>query len=235
MTARLQRLTCLVMGAGSIAIAAALLAGCTSPPARFHTPGTDNVGTSSSTPARPPFLIQVLAVDVPDQVARNQLVIQKGATQVATLEQERWASSPADEIRHALSDDLAAQLGTIDVENSAYSLDIPAYRVGVNVLRFDSVLNTRVSLGAVWSVRAVGSQVVMTCRTDVTEPVTDGYDALVAGHRSALRLLASRIAAGVRAMEEARTRIATSAEPLSSRKGSASQADSSVSVAACRN
>lgn len=82
MTARLQRLTCLAMGAGSIAIAAALLAGCTPPPARFHT-------------------------------------------------------------------------------------------VGV----------------------------------------------LVAGHRSALRLLASRVAAGVRAMEEARARIATSAEPLSSRKG----------------
>ncbi|WP_423395555.1 PqiC family protein [Burkholderia sp. LMG 21824] len=235
MTARLQRLTCLASGAGSVAIAAALLAGCASPPARFYTLGTDNVGTSSSTPASPPFLIQVLAVNVPDQVARNQLVIQKSATQVAILEQERWASPPADEIRRTLSGDLATQLGTIDVENSGHPRDMPVYRVSVNVVHFDSWLNKQVALGAVWSVRSVGSQVVMTCRTDVVEPVTDGYDALVSGHKRALGQLARSIAVGVRAMEDGRTRIATSTEPGRPMKANTSIANLSAPVAACRN
>lgn len=40
----------------------------------------------------------------------------------------------------------------------------------------------------------------MTCRTSVAEPVADGYDALVAGHRRALDVVATQAAAGVRAM-----------------------------------
>ncbi|MGS0895132.1 PqiC family protein [Burkholderia stagnalis] len=187
--------------AAAAAFAALALAACSSPPARFYTLSpADAAAPVRTAPANPPFLIEVPAVDVPEQIAKSQLVVQKNAAQVDVLEQERWASMPADEIRRALSDDLTAQLGTIDVVNSATPPGVPVYRISVSVQRFESWLGKRAAIDAVWSVRAVGSQAVMTCRTSVAEPVADGYDALVAGHRRALDAVAAQAAAGVRAM-----------------------------------
>ncbi|WP_406805835.1 membrane integrity-associated transporter subunit PqiC [Burkholderia semiarida] len=187
---------------GAAAVFAALaLAACSSPPARFYTLSpADAAAPLRTAPANPAFLIEVPSVGVPEQVAKNQLVVQKNAAQVDVLEQERWASPPADEIRRALSDDLAAQLGTIDVANSAYPAGVPVYRISVNVQRFESWPGKRAALDAVWSVRSLATQAVMTCRTSVAEPVADGYDALVAGHRRALDVIATQAAAGVRAM-----------------------------------
>ena len=188
---------------GGVAMA---LAACSSPPSRFYTLSpADPAATVRATPANPAFLIEVPSVGVPEQVAKNQFVVQKSAEQVDILEQERWSAPPADEIRCALSDDLAAQLGTIDVANSAYPAGVPVYRVSVNVQRFESWLGKRAAIDAVWSVRAVGTQQVMTCRTSVAEPVGGGYDALVAGHRRALDVIATQAAAGVRAMAARRT------------------------------
>ena len=187
---------------GAAAVFAALaLAACSSPPARFYTLSpADAAAPLRTAPANPAFLIEVPSVGVPEQVAKSQLVVQKNAAQVDVLEQERWASPPADEIRRALSDDLAAQLGTIDVANSAYPAGVPVYRISVNVQRFESWPGKRAALDAVWSVRSLATQAVMTCRTSVAEPVADGYDALVAGHRRALDVIAAQAAAGVRAM-----------------------------------
>ncbi|KVV38682.1 hypothetical protein WT27_16125 [Burkholderia territorii] len=201
-----------IVASGAAAVFAALaLAACSSPPARFYTLSpADAAAPVRSAPANPPFLIEVPSVGVPEQVAKNQLVVQKNAAQVDVLEQERWAAPPADEIRRALSDDLAAQLGTIDVANSAYPAGVPVYRISVNVQRFESWPGKRAAIDAVWSVRALGTQAVMTCRTSVAEPVADGYDALVAGHRRALDVIASQAASGVRAMAARRVAAAAS-------------------------
>ncbi|MBN3567518.1 PqiC family protein [Burkholderia cenocepacia] len=190
------------LASGAAALLAALaLAACSSPPARFYTLSpADAAAPLRTAPANPAFLIEVPSVGVPEQVAKSQLVVQKNAAQVDVLEQERWASPPADEIRRALSDDLAAQLGTIDVANSAYPAGVPVYRISVNVQRFESWPGKRAAVDAVWSVRSLATQAVMTCRTSVAEPVADGYDALVAGHRRALDVIATQAAAGVRAM-----------------------------------
>ncbi|KWN20110.1 hypothetical protein WT83_09560 [Burkholderia territorii] len=201
-----------IVASGAAAVFAALaLAACSSPPARFYTLSpADAAAPVRSAPANPSFLIEVPSVGVPEQVAKNQLVVQKNAAQVDVLEQERWAAPPADEIRRALSDDLAAQLGTIDVANSAYPAGVPVYRISVNVQRFESWPGKRAAIDAVWSVRALGTQAVMTCRTSVAEPVADGYDALVAGHRRALDVIASQAASGVRAMAARRGATAAS-------------------------
>ncbi|KWO55373.1 membrane integrity-associated transporter subunit PqiC [Burkholderia territorii] len=201
-----------IVASGAAAVFAALvLAACSSPPARFYTLSpADAAAPVRSAPANPSFLIEVPSVGVPEQVAKNQLVVQKNAAQVDVLEQERWAAPPADEIRRALSDDLAAQLGTIDVANSAYPAGVPVYRISVNVQRFESWPGKRAAIDAVWSVRALGTQAVMTCRTSVAEPVADGYDALVAGHRRALDVIASQAASGVRAMAARRGAAAAS-------------------------
>lgn len=184
-------------------ICAGFVAGCASPPtSRFYTlgPGGDATARAASPAAAPAFLIEVPTVDVPAQVARNQLVIQDDATRVSVLEQERWASPPADEVRRALSGDLAVRLRTFDVFGSPHPENVPIYRVAVNVRRFESWPGSRAVLDAVWSVRSLRTQTVVTCHTVQTETVGTGYDALVAGHRRAVGQLADVIASTVSAL-----------------------------------
>ncbi len=195
---------------------AALLAGCASAPSHFYTLSgdADAVTAGRSLPANPAFLIQVPAVNVPEQVAKNQLVVQRGdVAQVDVLEEDRWASPPADEIRRALSSALTRRLGTIDVADAPAPPGVPVYRVSVDVQRFESWPGDKAALDAVWSVRSLATQSVMTCRSTLVEKVGSGYDALVAGHRQAIGELAARISAGVRVMA------AQPAPPKTSTKG----------------
>jgi uncharacterized protein len=190
----------------AVCVGVAALSACASSPAsRFYTLGAGSAvpGRSASATQRadsPAFLIEVPPVAVPSQVARNQLVVQTGDSRVDVLEQERWASPPADEIRRALSGDLAAQLGTFDVYGAPYPNGVPVYRVTVNVRRFESWLGSRAVLDAVWSVRAMGTQTVLTCRTVAQVPVGSGYSALVDGHRQAVARMADEIAAALRTL-----------------------------------
>lgn len=188
---------------GAALVGAACLAGCaSSPTSRFYTLGSgDDTGQrASAISATPALLIEVPTVDMPTQVARNQLVVHDDATRVSVLEQERWASPPADELRRALSGDLAARLGTFDVFGSPHPENAPIYRVSVNVRRFESWPGSRTVLDTVWSVRSLRTQAVVTCSSVQTEAVGPGYDALVAGHRKAVGQLADTIAATVRAL-----------------------------------
>ncbi len=194
-----------LLAARGALIGAALLSGCASPPAsRFYTLGGENSSSqatagSSNVATTPALLIEVPAIDVPTDVARNQLVVRDSETRVTVLEQERWASPPADELRRALSGDLAARLGTFDVFGSPHPENVPVYRIAVKVRRFESWPGSRAVLDAVWSVRSLRTQAVMTCATVETETVGPGYDALVAGHRRAVGALADTIASSVRA------------------------------------
>lgn len=181
------------------------LAACSSPSSRFYTLGADSASgsvapVSARTSAAPRWLIEVAPIDVPPQVSKNQLVVQTGPTQVKVLEEERWASLPGDEIRRALSTSLTQQLNTIDVYGTAYPDGTPVYRVSMNVQRFESWPGSHALIDAVWSVRAVRSTAVMTCRSVVSEPVGGGYDALVEGHRRALQRISMQMGAAVQAM-----------------------------------
>lgn len=215
---------CLGVGAALLALAA-----CSSSPAsRFYTLGAEATPATARTAAAPALLIEVPPVDVPSQVAKNQMVVQTGPTQVQVLEQERWASLPGDEIRRALSSDLTQQLGTIDVYGTAYPEGTPVYRVSMNVQRFESWPGSHALIDAVWSVRAVRSEAVMTCRSVVSEPVTGSYDALVEGHRQAVQQISTQIAAGIEALAAAMPRVPTSAPAKSASAAQARMASPTV-------
>jgi uncharacterized lipoprotein YmbA len=178
--------------------AAGMLAACASPTSRFYTLAGGDARPVPSAPAS--FFFELAPVDMPQQVTRNQLVVQTSPAQVQMLEQDRWASLPADEVRRALSADLTQQLGAIDVYDTPHPESVPVYRVKVNVQRFESWPGSQAVLDAVWSVRAAGSSNVLTCRTVAQERVDAGYDALVGGHRKAVDELASAISAGMRSV-----------------------------------
>ncbi|MFM0321784.1 PqiC family protein [Caballeronia glebae] len=211
--------------------AAAMLAACASPTSRFYTLAGGEARPVPSTQAS--FYFELAPIDMPQQVAKNQLVVQTSPAQVRVLEEERWASLPGDEVRRALSADLTQQLGAIDVYGTPHPESAPVYRVKVNVQRFESWPGAQAVIDAVWSVRAAGSDTVLTCRTVAQERVDAGYDALVGGHRKAVDELASAISAGVRSLGSL-PRATVSAPPASAKsKSGASTKPASVPVLPC--
>jgi len=184
------------------------LAACASPvPDQFYTLSGSNTAAvpASSAPASAPVAapagtvyIEMLAVNVPAQVKRNQLVVTTGAGQVDMLEHHRWIGPLADEIGHALSLQVSADLGAIDVYRTPYPPGAAPYRISTNIQRFESVPGQYALIDATWSVRQVGREAVLTCRSVLREPVGQGYEALVVGHRAALAKLGNAISGAVR-------------------------------------
>lgn len=183
--------------AACIAVAALLSACAGAPPDRFYTLGGSAPAAAAAAAAEPVY-IEMLAVTVPAQVRRKQLVVATGPGQVDMLEHHRWIGPLADEIQQALSLEVSSRLGAIDVNKTAYPDGAAPWRISTNVQRFESVSGEYALLDATWSLRRVGSEAVLTCRSVLREPVGQGYEALVAGHRAALARLADAMAAAVR-------------------------------------
>jgi uncharacterized lipoprotein YmbA len=178
-----------------VAILLAGLDACASAPTHFHT----LVPKSAPLPApAAPFAIDVLAVGVPPQVDQPALVLRQGASGIAVLDGERWASPLGDEIRAALSADLSARLGTHDVHGLPRPKDAKVVRVQMDVRRFDSEVGGEATVEATWSLRGPADAAV-TCATRVSEPAGASYDSLVEAHQRALGKVADGIAAAARA------------------------------------
>ena len=177
------------------------LAGCASPPEHFYSLSNGMGVPKAQTAAAPAgYYIEMPAVTVPQQVARNQMVVTTGAGSIDLLEYDRWASPPSAEIGQALSLAVSGELGTIDVFRTPSPDGAPVYRISTNVQRFESAPGKYALIDAVWSVRLVGGTKVLTCRSVANEDVGAGNDALVAGHRRAVVRIGADIAKAVRAL-----------------------------------
>lgn len=183
-----------------VAAAVVMLAGCASAPPEHFYSLSSGMGVVQAPAARAAYYIELPAVTVPQQVARNQLVVTTGTGRVDLLELERWASLPASEIGQALSLTISGELGTIDVFRSPVPDKAPVYRISTNVQRFESAPGQYALIDAVWSVRLVGSTQVLTCRSVAQETVGAGYDELVAGHRRAVARIGGDISRAVKAL-----------------------------------
>lgn len=182
-------------------IAAALALGaCASAPTHYYTLIAPVTEAPAATSPGLPF--ELLPVSVPPQDDQPQLVIRQGGQGVALLDGHRWIAPLGDEIRGALSADLAQALGRPDVSGLAHE-GARVARIKVDVRRFDSQPGSYALLEAAWSVRVMGGDAperTLACTSRFNQPVAGGYDALVQGHQQALGRLAGEVADAVRAL-----------------------------------
>ena len=175
----------------ALLLAAATLAGCSSPPkTNFYT-----LSPAASAPARAdakvPYSVAIGPVGVPESLDRPQMVTRTGANQVSVAEFERWAGPLKNEIALAIAENLKPLLG--DASVSTYPQGVNAdVNVSVDVQRFDSVQGDAALIEAAWVVRKTKSGETRPGRTVAREasPGAD-FDALAA--------VARDIAAGIRA------------------------------------
>ena len=134
-------------------------------------------------------------------VDRPQFVVQVATNRIEIDEFNRWAAPLDDNIAGVIAGDLAALLGTPQVATAPLANFNPAYRVSIDIQRFESVRNKSVLIEAVWVVHR-RRRVTPTCsgRTVASEPVQgDSFDALAAAHSRALAKVSGDIAAVIRA------------------------------------
>jgi uncharacterized lipoprotein YmbA len=189
---RLVTLACLMC--------AALAAGCaSSPPTRFYTLSA----TASPAAAASTLSIAVGPVSVPTIVDREEIVVSKSANEVYLDELHRWAAPLSEALARAVADNLFALLGTprVSLFPQKAAADA-AYRVAIEVQRFESMPGTSVRLDATWTVRQMAEGKSRTGRTDVTEASTGaGYDAVAAAHSRAAERLSRDIGEAIRSFE----------------------------------
>jgi uncharacterized lipoprotein YmbA len=174
-----------------IALAVALGACRSAPPTHYYTLVPPAGGEAAATSSVAPFQFELLPVTIPAQVDQPQMVVRQGGQGVAMAQGERWIAPLADEVRGALSADLARDFRAQDV--TGLPSGTSTVRIKLDVRRFDSVPGSYAYMDAAWSVRPVKGGDALACTSRISQTVGDGYDALVQGHQQAIQQLAGQI------------------------------------------
>lgn len=184
-----------------VVLAAGALAACGSSTApRLYTLDASAPGTAGA--AASALSVYIGPVVVPEAVDRPQLVVRSGANEVTALDGHRWAEPLKVAIGRVLASKISRDLGTPRVGAfPGTALADAAYRVQVEVQRFESAPESAVTLEAVWSVRRALGGAAASGRTVATEPVAGGHETLALAHARALEDLSRDIAAAIRGLE----------------------------------
>lgn len=195
------------LAAAPLLVACSLLVGCASPPAalRFHSllsaePGGLAGRLPGARPApnaagRGPVRLTVAPVSVPAALDQPQWLVRRSDGSLQLLEQDRWASPLADELRAALREGLAERWGVVEGGVPAPAPLSLAWRLVVDLQRLDTNPGRDSLLQARWTLLPPQrDQAPISCSFRVREPVqTLDTLALAEAHRLAVQRLADDI------------------------------------------
>jgi uncharacterized protein len=170
------------------------LAACSAsaPPVRLHTLMPAELTPRDPAANRSPIVIALEPIRVPAQVDQPQWLVRLPDDSLVVLEQERWASPLADELRQALLEELAARYGAVEGRSAAAS-STPVLRIGVELRRFDSIPGHEARIEAVWTIASGSAAPALRCEGLLREAAPAGMPALAAAHRRVVVRLADAI------------------------------------------
>lgn len=182
-----------------VLIAAALAACSSSPTASFYTLGATSPQAGAHTVH--PISVVVTSVTVPELVDRPQFVVRLSDNQVKLDEFARWADPVKSQIPRVVVADLAALLPGARVSVYPQEGDAgAAYRVRIELQRFDGAPGDGATVEALWSVSPPKGGALMSGRTMAHEAVAGpGYEALTAAYSAGLGAISQDIAAAIQA------------------------------------
>ncbi len=175
--------------------------GCTSAPVRYY---TLTAPPDKTLPVSEPTLtVDVRVVHTPPQLNRAELMVRTGPTEVALLENERWASPVNDEIKDALRLDLQRRLDRTTGSRPAFG----KLWLDIDVRRLEAELGRNALMEASWTAtlsvageRSATDQPskaerVTNCIFRADEKIDAGYTGIVAGYQREIAALADAIVA----------------------------------------
>jgi uncharacterized lipoprotein YmbA len=143
-------------------------------------------------------------INFPGYLDRQELVSRVSQNRFAIAENDRWAEALADNFTSVLAQNLAVLLRTDRIILYPWpSNRRPAFRVEIDVLRFEPEASRNAQLFARWSVRDTTEKVPPTVRESrLTRPLKgSSTEDSVAALSEALGELSQEIAGAVRAIE----------------------------------
>ena len=173
----------------SLSIALALGACASDPPTRFHSllpgePAREALPVASP-PGATPVVVTLAAVRVPAQVDQPQWLVRLSDGSLQLLEQDRWAAPLREEFQAALLEALTLRWGVVD-SRTAPVRAAAAWRVVVDVSRFESILGREARMEARWSLVAPAPGTAqLACAVSLRE-AGDTPLALARGHQRAV-------------------------------------------------
>ena len=175
-------------------------------PSRFFTltPLPQAVQTPPTNASGGQISLGIGPVKFPGYLDRDELVNRVSQNRFAIAENDRWAESLADNFTRVLVQNLAALLGTDRIILYPWlGNQKPAYRVEIEVLRFEPDASHNAQLFARWTVRDAGEKIPPTVRESrLTRPLNgSSTEESVAALSAALGELSQEIAAAVRTIE----------------------------------
>jgi uncharacterized lipoprotein YmbA len=182
----------------SVSFIVVMFTGCGgSAPSRFY--NLDSTAAPDGAPAAS-YTVMVGPVSIPAVVDRPQMVVQVSPNRLSFDEFNRWAGPLDEAIARVVAGNLSVLLGTPLVARAPLANFDPAYRVTIDIQRFESIPGKSALIEAVWTVRASAGGETRSGRTVASEPAQgEGFDALAAAHSRALAKVSGDIAAAIRA------------------------------------
>ena len=195
-----------------LSLLALVLSGCfgTSQPSRFYTltslRGPEPIPHATSTSHG--TIVAVGPLAIPDYLERPQIITRTGKNEMRVNEFQRWAGSLESNLSRTVIEDLSLQLpadrfSVIRWVPAAQRETPIAYRIMVDVMRFDAIPGGTVFLEADWTVYGKGSDILLARKTSISGK-TGGpeFTDLVASMSKAVEDLSREIAAGVITLEQ---------------------------------
>lgn len=168
------------------------------PPERFYRLAVPRAQAAASTAAGAP-VIAVGAVVLPDWVDRPQIATLGPGSRVQVSEMHRWAEPLRPAIGRVVAEQLSAALGApLVYPYPQLAIAEPAFRVTLNVQRFDAELGGAVHDEVLWTVRRVADGALRSGRSAGRVAMAEAsHDALAAAHVEALAAVSREIALAI--------------------------------------
>jgi uncharacterized lipoprotein YmbA len=183
----------------AVTVVLAVLCGCaSSPKSDFYTLSPQAPQASGASGA--PITVLIGSVTVPELVDRPQIVVRTSDNKVEIDEFARWAEPLKAQIPSVVRADLARLLDSAFVSTHPMGSDLAAaYRVQLDVQRFDATLGDAATVDVLWSVAPPGKLPLMSGRSRIRTPCAGaGFDAVVAAYSAALGAVSRDFAAAIR-------------------------------------
>ncbi|PTR05787.1 hypothetical protein C8R32_11633 [Nitrosospira sp. Nsp5] len=193
-------------------VGALLAAGCASvPDTRFYTlsvPSKPSEVTDASQRSPAPIYIEVMPVNVPERLARPQLVVRsRGSgdeTQLFILEQDRWSSHFNKELRDAFTTGIAEQTGAVNDVRGVHKPDQPVYRIAIELNEFDAIVGDRVQARFGWAITRSNDGRGAVCYAVISEAASGGIGGVVKGVQRAVSNVVAEVSKNLVELESGR-------------------------------
>jgi uncharacterized lipoprotein YmbA len=125
-----------------------LLVSCAGPPLRLYTLGAGQAEAEGKAFRRPPVIIAVARVTLPDELDNDDILVRSGPNLLRSA-RGRWSARLSTEVTVRLTAQLAARRADALVTSAPQS-QAPSYRIMITLSRFDVSVDGHATLAADW-------------------------------------------------------------------------------------